>query len=88
MAMSWRSNKREPFQRTRTGVSAKKNGIKFQISDYTKGFSVEHLGWYVFVEDTKLKKNYNSLWKNLWYENIDEAKQWCEDFKWESVKEG
>lgn len=82
MTMSWRNQKREPFQRARNGVSAKKNGIKFQISDYN-----ERSGWYAFVEDTKLEKNYNSLWKNLWWVNINEAKQWCEDFKWESIKE-
>ena len=84
--MKWTNQKREPYSKALTGIKGRKNGLSFQIDDYTKGYSCEHLGWYIFVKEIKTEKRFNSLWKDLWWEDIEEAKQWCEDFKWEMVK--
>ena len=85
--MKWTNQKRQPYSKTKTGIKAQKNRILFEIDDYTQGWGVEHLGWYACVTEVKIDKRFNSLWKNLWWKDIEEAKQWCEDFKWEIVME-
>ena len=77
--MKWYDKKRERYQSGRTGIKGRKNGNIFEINDY------DHLGWWVFVEEAKSSKVFNSLWSNLWWKNIEEAKKWCEDFKWENI---
>jgi hypothetical protein len=84
--MKWNNQKRERFQRTQTGIKGRKNGNVFEIDDYAKGLEFHHLGWYAHVKEVKTDKRFNSLWKNMWWGDIEEAKQWCENFTWEAVK--
>lgn len=84
--MKWLNQKREQFSRTQTGIKGKKNGNEFRISDYTSNdFKYTHLGWYICVENKKDDKIFNSLWKNIWFEDIENAKVWCEEFNWNMI---
>ena len=80
--MKWTDQKSDLYSRIERGIRGRKNGSSFEISDYTKGFTYEHLGWYVCVRDLKTDKRDNSLWSDLWWTDIEDAKQWCEDYKW------
>lgn len=84
--MKWTPKKRERYTHGKAGVKGRKNNNQFEINDYTEGFSCRHLGWWVSVADIKTDKRFNSLWQDIWFKDIEEAKQWCEDFTWDKVK--
>ena len=85
--MKWYDNKKEEFSRKKRGIHGRKNNYKFNIKEHTKGFEYKHLGWYILVEDIKTNNNYNSLWDNLWFEDIENAKKWCKEYAEENKKD-
>lgn len=85
--MKWLRLKRDRGDFGQEGVKGKKKGIEYLIHEHTEGWEKKHLGWYVLVKEVGTDKRFNSLWKKLWFKEIEEAKQWCEDFTWESIEE-
>jgi len=80
--MKWTNQEREPYSKTLTGVKGRKNDSVFTIDDYTQGWGMDHLGWYACVTGLKSDKRHNSLWNNLWWVDIEDAKKWCEEYRW------
>lgn len=83
--MKWSNQPYEPYLGKARGIKGRKDNVSFKINDHTKGFSREHLGWWISVHCLKTDKRFNSLWSGLWWKDIEEAKQWCEDFSWDKV---
>ena len=65
---------------TKRSWKGRKNNYVFKIRDYTEGWGYKHKGWYVFIEDKKTDKSYNSLHDNIYFLEIEDAKKWCEDY--------
>lgn len=79
--MKWYNQKEyNVWDLKKRGLQGRKNNYKFEINDYTKGFSREHLGWYISIHDVKTDKDYNSLWDNIYFKDVEKAKQWCEEY--------
>jgi len=87
--MKWTNQERETYSKTLTGIKGRKNGSKFTIDDYTQGWGRDHLGWYACIKEVKVGHRYNSLWNGLWWKDIEDAKKWCERFRWgiDNIKE-
>jgi len=76
--MKWYNSPTEPFTYQKDGLKGKRNGYKIEICDRGKG-------WYVMIE--KQDFAWNSLWSNTWFENIEDAKRWCENRDFAKLQE-
>jgi hypothetical protein len=81
--MKWMIEKSERFSLKTYGINAKKNNNKFLIDSYSGNSYRKHCGWYITVKNSTAQKVFNSLWKNIYFSDIEEAKRWCEDFTWD-----
>lgn len=85
--MKWNNKKHERFSTRLNGYKGRKNGLSFEISDYTEGWSKDHKGWYVLVCDVKTDNRFNSLWIGLWWKELEEAQKWCESYTVDQLTE-
>lgn len=60
--------------------TGRKNNIKFEISETYEG------DYYVLANYTKEDMCWNSLWNKIRFDNLDEAKEYCEKLNIESIK--
>jgi len=77
--MKWRESKTEKYSRIEKYIG-QSNNISFECISRLDG------GWYCMVEHLQLDKTYNSLWNKESFKLLEEAKQWCENFKFENYK--
>lgn len=61
--------------------TGRKNNIKFEINEtYERDY-------YVLADYTKEDISWNSLWNKIRFDNLDKAKEFCENLKIEDIKE-
>ena len=77
--MKW-TCKHEKFSTLDTWAG-RKNNIKFEISETSEG------DYYILANCVKEDITWNSLWNKIRFDNLDEAKEYCENLKIEDIKE-
>ena len=68
--MRW-TCRHEKFSRLDTWAG-RKNNIKFEINETYEG------DYYILADYTKEDIRWNSLWNKIRFDNLDEAKEYCE----------
>ena len=51
-----------------------------ESTDHIEYIEEESLGWFVYWENKKLDRSYNSLSDGLYFSDLENAKSWCERF--------